>query len=537
FCFTIKLRSLEVSRRILSPAASSVSWNFSPSRTVFSFFKRKKKNDGGTSGGKAESETSHAELLWAEASKTFTQDKLVKSSKSAPSVEQTLKHSQIKAIKKSAFLDTVELYKARSGTARRGFNEFILTALKQMKEYEVADDLEAYKALLSVLPRGGRLKAKSFLHADMGAFKQQQDTVTRLLMQLNANQVMPDDDVGNTIVEVFGFRSYVMTQYRRIMYWVPKLRHANPWPVLEHLPDDLEGEDAIRLAHLVAARICPDPNTEFFTAILNEENGNPTPGSPNSIVSAQSVIQRALLSAYVTTLKNNAMSSESRVLYLDGPQFVWYRNLQLSYYVLWGHLDEQRLRTQVRKTQEEKERLKSIPDPTSWDYPIPGSEREKFIPLVPVASEESALPPLQILEQENALRILRDADLEESIACLQPKKNSLARRGSVSTAERRRALWAVDPQHQSALLTHLPESLSRHEQGEGTILAVGVVTPISSALESQKRAYGDEETLGTHPNSLPLPAPASLIQEWLNGLRKVNPALDRATVVIRNQIP
>lgn len=79
---------------------------------------------------------------------------------------------------------------------------------------------------------------------------------------------MPDDDVGNTIVEVFGFRSYVMTQYRRMMYWVPKLRHANPWPVLERLPDDLEGEDAIRLAHLAAARICPDSNTEFFTTIL-----------------------------------------------------------------------------------------------------------------------------------------------------------------------------------------------------------------------------------------------------------------------------
>uniref|UniRef100_A0A0R3T7N5 ECSIT domain-containing protein n=1 Tax=Rodentolepis nana TaxID=102285 RepID=A0A0R3T7N5_RODNA len=101
------------------------------------------------------------------------------------SVKQTLKHSQIKAIKKAAFLDTVELYKARSGAPRQGFNEFILAALKQMKDYEVADDLEAYKALLSVLPRGGRLKAKSFLHADMGAYKQQQDTVTRLLMQLN----------------------------------------------------------------------------------------------------------------------------------------------------------------------------------------------------------------------------------------------------------------------------------------------------------------------------------------------------------------
>ena len=77
--------------------------------------------------------------------------------------------------------------------------------------------------------------------------------------------MIPDDDVGNTIVEVFGFRSYVMTQYRRMMYWVPKLRYVNPWPVVEKLPDDIEGEDAVRLAQLAAARICPDPNTEFTT--------------------------------------------------------------------------------------------------------------------------------------------------------------------------------------------------------------------------------------------------------------------------------
>ena len=78
---------------------------------------------------------------------------------------------------------------------------------------------------------------------------------------------MPDDDVGNTIVEVFGFRSTVMTYYRRMMYWLPKLRHANPWPVVERLPDDIEGEDALRLAQLVAARICPDPSTEFTTIV------------------------------------------------------------------------------------------------------------------------------------------------------------------------------------------------------------------------------------------------------------------------------
>ncbi|EUB62335.1 Evolutionarily conserved signaling intermediate in Toll pathway [Echinococcus granulosus] len=99
-----------------------------------------------------------------------------------------LKRSQLKQLKKAAFLDAVELYKAHSGSARRGFNEFILAAMQEMRAYEVEDDLEAYKALLSVLPREGRLKAKSILHADVGGYKQQQDTVVRLLLQLNANR-------------------------------------------------------------------------------------------------------------------------------------------------------------------------------------------------------------------------------------------------------------------------------------------------------------------------------------------------------------
>ena len=82
-------------------------------------------------------------------------------------------------------------------------------------------------------------------------------------------EVLPDDDLGNTLVEVFGFRSIAMTQYRKMMYWVPKLRHANPWPVVERLPDDLDGKDALRLAELVAARICPDPNTVFTPVLVS----------------------------------------------------------------------------------------------------------------------------------------------------------------------------------------------------------------------------------------------------------------------------
>uniref|UniRef100_A0A5K3EQP4 ECSIT domain-containing protein n=1 Tax=Mesocestoides corti TaxID=53468 RepID=A0A5K3EQP4_MESCO len=434
-----------------------------------------------------------------------------------------LKRSQIKRLKKAAFMDTIELYKDRSGTARRGFNEFILAALKQMKEYEVADDLEAYKALLTVPPRMGRLKAKSFLHADMGAYKRQQDTISKLLMQLNASQVMPDDDVGDAIVEIFGFRSHVMTHYRRMMYWVPKLRHVNPWPVTESLPDDLEGEDASRLAQLVAARICPDVNTEFTTVTADSKDAK----IPSCLVSAQSSTQRALLSAYATDFKQKG--TQDGILYLDGPQFVWFRTLQLAYYVLWGNVDKQRLQTQLEYSQATARKLTSITDFASWEYRIYGSEKDSFAPLQVVQAPEAA--PIG-----TSLPIQRDvADSSSALFPLRPKKSSLLRKGDTTVAERRRALWAgFEPTHQ---ITHLPEHLTRHEQAEGVILAVGVVAPVPNALENQARAYGGE-TSGELPDptvSLPVPAPDALVRQWLIALRELNPGLDGATVVIRKR--
>ncbi len=112
---------------------------------------------------------------------------------------------------------------------------------------------------------------------------------------------------------------------------------------------------------------------------------------------------------------------------------------------------------------------------------------------------------------------------------------------NTAASERRRALWVgFKPTHE---LTHLPEKLTRHEQGEGTILAVGVVAPLPSALEDQRKAYesqptGDESGLKKEEQPefhLPLPASDQLIRQWLSQLQEGNPGLSGATVVIRNK--
>ncbi|KAL7057503.1 hypothetical protein AAHC03_017189 [Spirometra sp. Aus1] len=515
-------------------------------RSLFSFFRKKPEAGSGKKEGPSEQKEAHAELLWSEAKEDFVKNEL---SRVAPSSqgELTLKKSQIKKIKKAAFLDVVALFVERSGKARRGYNEFILAALDQMKDYEVADDLEAYKALLDVLPRN-RLKASTFLHADMGAYKRQQDTVSKLLMQLNAHQVLPDDEVGDKIVEVFGFRSHVMTHYRRMMYWVPKLRHANPWPVIERLPDDLDDYSAY-LAHLVAARISPDPNTEFTVIQANpsQDGVKPSPSSstPSCLVSAQSAIQRGLLSAYISSAAVAGDGSQSpRVIYLDGPQFVWYRQLQLAYYVLWADLDSERLRKQTELKQKTDTVLDLVPE-DSWDYRICGSDRDKPVQLQRTMLRHPALPDADLTSSS-----IQKSEGGSSLMEIKPNRRSLtASNERRETILRKRALWSA-LRNQNQLLTHLPEQLTRHEQAEGTIFALGVVGPVADALEHQRVLFDWEATRGvtapddaagglpsaTAPDYLPTvpaPAPARLLRSWLKELRVHNPALDAATVVLR----
>lgn len=187
--------------------------------------------------------------------------------------------------------------------------------------------------------------------------------------------------------------------------------------------------------------------------------------------------------------------------------------------------------TQIEKVRKTEERLKSISDPSSWNFPTPGSGGESCISLHPVIPTNASVA----ISSRTILPVrVDDADLEEDkFITLCPKRSSLLRRGNVITAERRRALWAgFGSSHQ---LTHLPENLSRHEQAEGTIFAVGVVAPLSNALENQARAYGGESNKEMPDPTciMPIPAPHGLIQQWLNVLRQLNSSLDAATVIIR----
>jgi signaling intermediate in Toll pathway protein len=65
--------------------------------------------------------------------------------------------------------------------------------------------------------------------------------------------VIPDDAMGYQILAIFGERSHVMRRYQRMMYWMPKFKHENPYPVPRELPNE-----AVELAKLALARMNQD---------------------------------------------------------------------------------------------------------------------------------------------------------------------------------------------------------------------------------------------------------------------------------------
>ena len=59
--------------------------------------------------------------------------------------------------------------------------------------------------------------------------------------------------MGKLIASVFGYHTNPFHKYRRLMYWLPKMKNTNPFPIPLELPDD-----RIELAKLVIKRMAVD---------------------------------------------------------------------------------------------------------------------------------------------------------------------------------------------------------------------------------------------------------------------------------------
>lgn len=86
---------------------------------------------------------------------------------------------------KDTYLEMLHIYKGRE-KHRRGHVEFIYAALKYMKEYGVHKDLETYKALIDVMPKG-KFIPQNIIQAEFQHYPKQQQCIIDLLAQMEDN--------------------------------------------------------------------------------------------------------------------------------------------------------------------------------------------------------------------------------------------------------------------------------------------------------------------------------------------------------------
>lgn len=83
---------------------------------------------------------------------------------------------------KDTFLEAIKIYTTRTGP-KRGQVEFIYSALKYMEEFGVHRDLQAYKNILDVLPKGTYIPTNLF-QVEFMHYPKQQHCAIDLLEQM-----------------------------------------------------------------------------------------------------------------------------------------------------------------------------------------------------------------------------------------------------------------------------------------------------------------------------------------------------------------
>jgi len=262
------------------------------------------------------------------------------------------------------FKDAIDLYNGREAR-KRGAVEFINAALKHMKEYDVHKNLDVYKALIDIMPKG-KYVPENLIQADFSHYPKQQDCIVELLDQMSINGVVPDEEVFELLMAIFGRHSDPMRKYSRMRYWMPKLKHLSPFPTLP----DIMPKDPVSLAEIAVTRISSiDPLTEVKVFDANQLPGD-VAVDKTWIVSGQSQEQRDMIKQL----------PKDKAIYVEGGFRVWLRDTQVTYFILRGEpaLRDRRTYNNTDFDQDDVTNIKL------WMY---GEKDERFDHLLPEAND------------------------------------------------------------------------------------------------------------------------------------------------------
>ena len=77
----------------------------------------------------------------------------------------------------------------------------------------------------------GPLRSTNVWQRDNFHFPRQQNCALAVLEQMERNGVMLDEDMVALTVKIFGDWTHVVRKAKRQLYWLPKFKNANPYPV------------------------------------------------------------------------------------------------------------------------------------------------------------------------------------------------------------------------------------------------------------------------------------------------------------------
>lgn len=239
---------------------------------------------------------------------------------------------------KEAYKYAVHKYLNKESLYRRGAVEFIYVGLDEMKRFGLTRDLGCYKVLLQTFPEGKYVPTNAVQEAFEHYPRQQQCTID-LLEQMEHNGVVPDDEFGIMLKKRFGGRTSAARRYRRMMYWMPKFRNMNPYPIPFELPDDSR-----ELAVMALKRMCGYVDRDYKYTVWETDQCDLDTWEKTFIASAQSPTQQELIQNHPHT----------EPLYVEGPFPVVLRRKMLYYFLLRA---EPNINALMKQKQMEKENL------------------------------------------------------------------------------------------------------------------------------------------------------------------------------------
>lgn len=218
---------------------------------------------------------------------------------------------------RNTYLEMVQMFETHN-VHRRNHVEFIYSALRNMEDFGVHRDIEIYKALMNVLPKG-KFIPTNIIQAEFMHYPKQQQVIIDLLEQMEDNAVIPDHEMQDILVNTFGRRGHPVLKYWRMLYWMPKFKNSSPWLLPDPVPND-----GLELARLAVERMCSVDLATQVKVYDTKEVGGAI--DQTWIVSGMSNEQRQLLQNHNPQVALN----------IEGPFNIWLRTKQVHYFTLRG---------------------------------------------------------------------------------------------------------------------------------------------------------------------------------------------------------